>query len=74
MNIHMLAWPLGACMLLFGLVGLRLCWKAFKHPDWVIGADLVPFAFVFALFLIFVGALMLVLPAHTALFAQGLGG
>lgn len=39
------SWPFALFCLGFGLIGLRLCWKAFKQPDWVFGADLVPMLF-----------------------------
>ena len=55
------SWPLAVFRVLFELIGLRLCWRAFKNPEWVQGADLVPIAFLFAALLVLTGAVMLVL-------------
>ena len=62
------SWPLAVFRLLFGLIGLRLCWRAFKNPEWVQGADLAPIAFLFAALPVLTGAVMLVLWIYGAKF------
>lgn len=65
------SWPFAVFCLVFGLIGLRLCRKAWQRREWVFGADLVPIAFVFAACLALAGIAMLALAGYNALVAGG---
>lgn len=72
MNLPFGGWPIALFLIVFGAIGLRLCWRALEDPEWVYWADFVPWAFIIAGACTVAGAGLVIMLVYEALLRGGI--